>query len=140
MFFHPAAFFFYWIASRECVSCETTFVCIDVQDRGNAQQHAVQCFIERYKNCSGCSARRNTPYRGTVRQPIRNQTWQCHRQAVRIAPKEYGNAPSSSGDHQNLYSSLPCQAVRAGELTQAIPKEAVFFEPDHSGTREFTHL
>jgi len=46
MFFHPAAFFFSRIASRYCVSCETTFVCIDVQDRRTAQRHAVQCFID----------------------------------------------------------------------------------------------
>jgi hypothetical protein len=58
----------------------------------------------------------------------------------RITPKEYGNTPSPSGDQPDYSSFLPCQAVREGEITQAIPKEALFGEPDHDGTREFTHL
>lgn len=59
---------------------------------------------------------------------------------VRIAPTESGNAPSPSSDQQNLYSSLPWQAVRAGEITRAIPKGVIFGEIDHSGTRQFTYL
>ena len=43
MFRYSAAFFFSWFAPRYGVSCETQFVCIDIQDRMTAQRHAFQC-------------------------------------------------------------------------------------------------
>jgi len=40
-----AAFFFSGVAPRDCVSCETTFTRIDIQDEMPAQRHTVWDFL-----------------------------------------------------------------------------------------------